>query len=107
MKLGDLNTIINGFTRDDFMFTYAFDDVMSYRGYYDQVAFAPACGVTVAKVKELVRKAFDETFEGYKGGEYRYYSDAFCHLAHYGNCCDHDYDRFEELIRDMVEEYEQ
>lgn len=105
MKLGDLNTVVEMFA-DDFVFSCAFDDVMSYRGYYDEVSFAPARGVTAAKVKDLVAKAFSETFEGYKGCKYTYNSDTDCYLAHYGNCGEHDFERFEELIRDMIEEYE-
>src|SRR5690606_36368854 len=57
----------------------------SYRGYYEDLAFEPCCEVTVAHMLETARKALDQTFEGYKGGDYVMTEDTPCWLAEYGS----------------------
>jgi len=47
-----------------------FDNPHSYRGFYDQLAFEPAEGVTVGSMLACARGAVDRVFQGYKGGIY-------------------------------------
>ena len=63
---------------------WGFSAPSSYRGYYEDVAFAPAENVTVGHMLEHARAALGQTFTGYKGGEYlcRQYTD--CWIAQYG-----------------------
>lgn len=49
---------------------FGFGAPMSYRGYYEDVAFEPAENVTVASMLAHARSALGATFTGYKGGEY-------------------------------------
>lgn len=58
----------------------------SYRGYYDQLAFAPARDVSVADMLRSARSAVGKTFCGYKGGEFRMDLDAECYVATHGQC---------------------
>jgi len=58
----------------------------SYRGYYDQLAFEPTKGTTVAKMLACAKGALGETFEGYKGGDFKMKGYTEVNLADYGNC---------------------
>lgn len=63
-----------------------FNNPQSYRGYYDQLAFEPCIGVTVAQMLDDCNYALNNTFEGYKGGTYSYDVYTDCWLSSYG-CC--------------------
>lgn len=43
----------------------------SYRGYYDQLAFEPAYGVTIGSMLDAAKSAVGAIYYGYKGGSYR------------------------------------
>jgi len=43
---------------------------MSYRGYYECLAFGPHENVTVQTMMEIITKCIGDTFQGYKGGDY-------------------------------------
>ena len=49
---------------------HGFDTPHSYRGFYDQLAFAPAENVTVGSMLSDARWALGKTFTGWKGGEF-------------------------------------
>lgn len=70
---------------------------MSYRGSYDQLAFAPASNVTVGSMLEHAKSALGATFEGYKGGEYTMTERTPCHIAEYGECSMDDEDELTEI----------
>jgi hypothetical protein len=58
---------------------------MSYRGYYDDLAFEPIdTPTTVADVSQACLRALSQEYTGYKGGEYRYGDDTPLWLASYG-----------------------
>lgn len=42
----------------------------SYRGYYDELAFEPAVGVTVGSMLACAKGALGSTYTGWKGGDY-------------------------------------
>ena len=59
----------------------------SYRGYYDDLSFSPKGAPTPAKeVLAACERALTETYEGYKGGTYRYDESTPLWVAAYG-CC--------------------
>ena len=63
-----------------------FGEPMSYRGYYDELAFEPMRNVTIGSMLMYARSAVGRTFEGYKGGDFKMktYTDVW--LAVYGSC---------------------
>lgn len=67
---------------------FGFGSPHSYRGYYDECAFEPACNVTVAAMLADCRRALGATFTGYKGGEYTMREYTKCWLATYGDTSD-------------------
>lgn len=105
MRLGELSDIVSQWDDNDFVFSSAFDSCHSYRGYYYEVAFAPSDSVSVAQVKAVVDSACNDTFEGWKGGEYTYDADTPCNLAFDGCTGDRDYMAFEDSVKEMQEEY--
>lgn len=47
-------------------------DIGSYRGYYSDLALEPGSGYeTVGALRQRLADAIGETFDGYKGGEFR------------------------------------
>lgn len=63
---------------------HGFGEPMSYRGYYDQLAFAPVEETTIGEMLWFAQYALDRTFEGYKGGDYKMESYTDCWIAEYG-----------------------
>ena len=65
----------------------AVEGVGSYRGYYSDLAIEPVSGPfgTVAEGLEILRGAVGQTFEGYKGGDYRMTNRTLVWVEHYGN----------------------
>lgn len=54
-------------------FKYGLSDPFSWRGSYDEVAFAVLeQPMTKQEVLAKIDKAYEDTFYGYKGGEYTY-----------------------------------
>jgi len=58
----------------------------SYRGYYTDLAFAPAKNITVGEMLACAQSALGKTFDGYKGGEYTMSEYTTVWLAEWG-CC--------------------
>ena len=71
MYLVDLKTYFDQI-EDDVVTKIGLTDVFSWRGSYDEVAFSLGYNVSAKQSKELIRKAFADTFYGYKGGEYKF-----------------------------------
>ncbi|MCO2577536.1 hypothetical protein FA322_08720 [Pseudomonas aeruginosa] len=67
---------------------YGFSKPMSYRGYYDELAFEPARDVTIGSMLKNAKSAVGKTFTGYKGGQFKMTADTPVHLAHYGSTGD-------------------
>lgn len=61
-----------------------FGEPMSYRGYYDQLAFPLERDTTVGEMLEHARSALGQTFCGYKGGDFTMREWTDCWLAEYG-----------------------
>lgn len=62
-----------------------FGEPMSYRGYYDQVAFEPIENARIGDMLEHARNALGKTFTGYKGGEFMMDETTECWIAEYGS----------------------
>ena len=56
----------------------------SYRGSYDQIAFKPAQNTTVREMLEHAEAAIDQTYSGYKGGDYTMTGETPVWIAEYG-----------------------
>uniref|UniRef100_UPI003F496201 hypothetical protein n=1 Tax=Streptomyces sp. CA-141956 TaxID=3240051 RepID=UPI003F496201 len=63
---------------------HGFTNPHSYRGFYEDLAFEPATDVRVTDMLADARDALGETFEGWKGGEYKMRRGTDCWLAHEG-----------------------
>ena len=57
---------------------------MSYRGYYEELAFSPANNVTIGSMLKEAEKALNNTYEGYKGGDFTMDEYTNVHIAKYG-----------------------
>ena len=57
----------------------------SYRGYYEDVAFAPEANVTVGQMLKCAEEALGQTFEGWKGGEFTMKAHTDCWFAERGS----------------------
>lgn len=64
--------------------------LISYRGYYEDLAIRPQAGPpkTVADVLSEARAAMGKVFEGYKGGDYVMGERTAMWVADYGDCGD-------------------
>ena len=72
MNLGQFRELIKSAERGK-MFEYGISDPFSWRGSYDQVAFAiKDCQMSREEILSKIDSARIETFTGWKGGEYRY-----------------------------------
>lgn len=88
LTLGDLTTKLESLPPET---PVRFDDGMgvgdedSYRGYYADLAFATGAPDTmVASVLLACRRAAQDTYEGYKGGDFTYDTDTPLWRAEYG-----------------------
>lgn len=84
MRLGALIRALEAMPRDAVV-PFGFSRPNSYRGYYDQVAFAPAENVTVGSMLAHARSAIGPTFTGWKGGDYTYDEWTDCWIAEPGD----------------------
>ena len=72
MQLQEFKQYIENFDMGT-TFNYGISKPFSWRGSYDEVAFALVEeSMTREQVLENIELAYTETFYGYKGGEYRY-----------------------------------
>jgi hypothetical protein len=65
-----------------------FGKPMSYRGYYDQLAFEPKEYARIGDMLEHAKSALGATFTGYKGGDYVMSELTECWIAEYGHTVD-------------------
>lgn len=68
----------------DAVVPHGFGHPLSYRGYYDQVAFLPVENARIGDMLEHAKSALGATFMGYKGGEYTMHEYTNCWIADYG-----------------------
>jgi hypothetical protein len=66
----------------------AFDEPMSHRGNYCDLAFDPIEQSTAGEMLKHATAALGATFTGYKGGDYTMTEWTDCYLASYGCCGD-------------------
>lgn len=72
MNLKELKSYFESF-EDDYVFDWSLSDPFSWRGAYDEVAFAVLKQPSTKESNlQKIKKAYTETFFGYKGGEYDY-----------------------------------
>jgi hypothetical protein len=83
MTLGQLIEVLEKLPQD-YVFKHGFYWPHSYRGYYEQMAFAPKENTSVKDMLDAARSAVGATFEGYKGGDYIMTKSTKCWLAQYG-----------------------
>jgi len=57
----------------------------SYRGYYEDLAFEPEKNTTVGKMLAYAKAALEQTYTGYKGGEYKMETYTTVWIAEYGH----------------------
>lgn len=70
LTLGDLIEALSSMDPET-MVTPGLGRLDSYRGYYEDLAFAPSeLGLTAGQLLELCRAAMGQVFQGYKGGNY-------------------------------------
>lgn len=62
---------------------HGFPTPHSYRGYYEDLAFAPAENVSIASMLAHAKSAMGKTFTGYKGGEFTMGEYTDCWLSEY------------------------
>lgn len=63
---------------------FGFGEPMSYRGYYEDLAFTPERDVKISDMLNYAKSALGKTFTGYKGGEYKMEDWTDCYIAEYG-----------------------
>lgn len=68
MTISDLKNYFEKEKNPKFFLT----DVFSWRGSYDEVAFTPSRNGTREESLNLIERALNESFYGYKGGYYSY-----------------------------------
>lgn len=75
-------------------FNYSLSMPFSWRGSYDEVAFALMDGLLMTRehALELIQAAYTQTFIGYKGGEFYYHNHTAIHFeATHSDYSDGDY----------------
>lgn len=85
MTLGDIITRLEREPDKDRVVPFGWGKPCSYRGYYEDLAFAPADNVTVGSMLAHARDALGTTYYGYKGGDYRMDEYTRCWIATYGD----------------------
>lgn len=86
MMLGELIKALERFPDQDFIVPVGFHHPHSYRGDYSHLAFEPKDRVKVRDMLASAKAALNQTFSGYKGGDYTMSEYANCHIAEYGSC---------------------
>lgn len=83
MNLGQLIATLEKMPQDRVV-KHGFSTAMSFRGYYDQLAFEPADDVTIGSMLAEAKGALGRTFEGYKGGYFKMDEYTACWVPEYG-----------------------
>lgn len=88
MKLKDFKEYIEHFPPET-IFDHDISDPFSWRGAYDEVAFAVILHLpnTREAILEKIEQAYKNTFIGYKGGEYTYNDHTPVHFE--SDICDY------------------
>lgn len=68
----------------DKILPFGFGKPMSYRGYYEELAFEPIQEAKVSDMLDYAKSAMGATFTGYKGGEFTMGEMTDCYIAEYG-----------------------
>ena len=71
----DLDTyieILQGFDPETIL-SIGLSNPHSWRGSYDELAFEPVENITVKQMLEAAMEAYNSTYSGWKGGEYKMY----------------------------------
>lgn len=97
MDLGTLIATLEAMPQDGEI-SFGFAQPHSYRGSYDEVAFAPQENAIVADMLRHAKSALGATFQGYKGGEFTMGEYTPTHIAPYGVSGEYE-------ITDMVVRY--
>lgn len=87
MTLGELIKTLEALD-PNMVLSPGFGEAMSYRGYYEQLAFTPEESVVVKDALKEAKAALGQTFTGYKGGDYTMHEFTECWIAGYGDCGD-------------------
>lgn len=73
---------------EDFIMPVGFTNAHSYRGYYRDLAFEPRYDLTIKQMLSEAKAALDQTFEGYKGGDFTMGKYTEVWFAEYGETGD-------------------
>lgn len=87
MTLGELIAVLET-AEPDLVLPLGFHNPHSYRGDYMDLAFEPAANVTVSAMLADARTALDNTYQGWKGGDYTMDAYTDCWLATQGSSAD-------------------
>lgn len=71
---------------EDTVFVNGFSSAHSYRGSYHNLAVEPCGETSVLEMMVCLSEAIDQTFTGYKGGEFPMDGTEELFLAYEGNC---------------------
>jgi len=71
---------------DDLPIVPAVGDLSSYRGYYSDLAVEPGGDWTTGDLLKEANAAIGQTFEGYKGGDFKMHERTPLWLSAYGIC---------------------
>lgn len=83
MILKELKSYFESFV-DDYVFDWSLSDPFSWRGSYDEVAFALLKQPSTKESNlKKIKKAYSDSFYGYKGGEYEFDD---CTNVNFENC---------------------
>lgn len=63
-----------------------FHNPHSYRGYYEELAVEPKDNCKVSELIDILEEAYDNTYRGYKGGDYTMHGDCRVFIAYEGSC---------------------
>lgn len=70
---------------EDFVFPYGLRDGHSWRGHYTELAFEAAGEMTALEILKEAKYCVDETFTGYKGGDFKMTPDTPVHIDAWGD----------------------
>ena len=85
MTLGNLIKKLEDYPNKNKIVKMGFNYPHSYRGYYEELAFEPCENIMVKEMLFNANGALNNTFYGYKGGEYFMDESNRCWIAEYGH----------------------
>ncbi len=84
-NLGFIIRVLEAYPNKKKVIPIGFGEPMSYRGYYEDLAFPPEPDVTVAQCLKRAKSALGKTFMGYKGGDFKMGEWTTCWFSDYGH----------------------